>query len=123
MDLVVTVPKNFRYEKAPGKVGLQAWLAEGDPPGSEWSGQEWDFMIGHTKPRIQHGERVYIVCEGKLQGYAPLIRLDYFPNIPPRGRYSLVRGGGAVALTLESAIPGFRGFRYRWWNRTDELKI
>ena len=42
-DVVVTVPKNFTHPDAPGLKGLAAWLAEGDPPGSEWSGDEWEF--------------------------------------------------------------------------------
>lgn len=128
MDVVVTVPKDFRYFDAPGKVGLEAWLAEGDPPGSEWSGEEWDFMIGHRKPRIQPGERVYIVCEDRLRGYAPLIRVHFYPypeypDCGPYGRYSLIRGGGAVAVTLDEPIKGFRGFRYCWWNRKLEKSI
>jgi hypothetical protein len=50
-DVVVTVPKNFTHPSAPGKRGLAAWLAEGDPPGSEWSGTEWMFTTyGPLRP-------------------------------------------------------------------------
>jgi len=102
MDVVVTVPKRF---------GLGAWISEGDPAGSLWSGQEWHFYLGGALPRIQPGERVYVVYNGALRGYAPLIRID-----ADGGRYGLVRHGGAVAVSIAEYIPGFRGFRYRWWN-------
>jgi len=31
-----------------------------------------------------------------------------------------VRGGGAVAVTIDKPIVGFRGFRYRDWEYADE---
>lgn len=113
-DVVVTVPKNFHYA---GLVGLAAWISEGDPAGELWSGQEWDFYLGGNLPNIEPGERVYVVCEGKLRGYAPLVRIDCY-----QGRsYSLVRRGGAVAVTLAEPVRGFQGFRYRWWKYEDEI--
>jgi hypothetical protein len=106
MDVVVTVPKSF---------GLERWIAEGDPVGAPWSGQEWHFSLGRTKPKIEPGERVYVVYNGKLRGYAPLVRVekvaDYYGD-----RVSLVRHGDAVAVTIDAFIKGFRGFRYRWWD-------
>lgn len=110
-DIVVTVPKNFTHPDAPGKRGLAAWIAEGDPAGSEWSGELWSFYIGGS-PVIGPGERVYVVCEGLLRGYAPLVRME---------GWELIRGGGAVAVTIPCEVPGFRGFRYRWWEREDEI--
>jgi len=105
-DVVVTVPKSF---------GLDQWVAEGDPAGSEWSGEEWGFYLGVPRPRIEKGERVYIVYNGRLRGYAPLI------CVQSTGRgYALVRGGGAEAVTIDEHIQGFRGFRYRWWPREIE---
>jgi hypothetical protein len=117
-DIVVTVPKSFRYEGAPGKVGLEAWLAEGDPPGSEWSGERWCFSTGGGMPDISVGERVYVVCEGRLVGYAPLL------DIYRQGkRICLIRGGGAVAITIKTGIVGFMGWRYRWWERSEEIEL
>lgn len=111
-DIVVTVPKGFYYE---GKYGLAAWVAEGDLPGEEWSGEESHFYLGGPVPNIEPGERVYIVCEGKLRGYAPLVRIERC------GRsYALVRHGGAVAVTIDRPIQGFRGFRYVNWDRSEE---
>ncbi len=109
-DVVVTVPKKF---------GLDTWIAEGDPAGEPWSGQEWDFYLGSIRPNIQAGDRVYVVYDGKLRGFAPLRRLTY-GNIGGTFRYSLVRGGDAVAVTINEHIPGFRGFKYRWWDRSVE---
>lgn len=99
MDVVVTVPLSF---------GLATWIAEGDPAGAPWSGAEWDFYLGGSPPDIHPGERVYVVHNRKLRGYAPLVRID---RTGPY-RYSLVRHGGAVAVTVPQDIPGFRGFRY-----------
>lgn len=106
-DVVVTVPLSF---------GLDRWIAEGDPAGSEWSGEEWHFYLAGGIPRINPGERVYIVYNGKLRGYAPLARVERYG----RGRFALVRHGGAVAVTIDECIRGFRGWRYRWWERESE---
>ena len=117
-DVVVTVPKNFTHPCAPGLKGLAAWLAEGDPAGSEWSGIEWDFTTSGGRPQIEPGDRVYVVCEGKLVGYAPLIRVECDGS-----RVTFIRGGGAVACTIAEPITGFRGWRYRFWNREDEILL
>src|SRR2546421_7485969 len=102
-DVVVTVPKSF---------GLERWIAEGDPAGTpEWSSEEWHFYLGGYPPEIKPGERVYVVFNGALRGYAPLVRIDRISNY----RYGLVRHGGALAVTIPEYIVGFRGFRYRWW--------
>lgn len=107
MDVVVTVPQAF---------GLDRWIAEGDPAGTSWSGQEWHFYLWGTPPAMQPGERVYIVYRGALRGYAPLVRIDLLGG----GRYGLVRHGGAVAVSIPELIRGFRGFRYRWWGYDQE---
>lgn len=122
-DVVVTVPKNFTHPDAPGLRGLKAWLAEGDPPGTEWSGQDWWFTTYGSIPKISPGERVYVVCEGRLVGYAPLVSVmrDESRWKNGRGPIAFVRRGGAVALTLNEEIKGFRGWRYRWWDREDEI--
>ncbi len=111
-DVVVTVPKNFEYA---GLIGLEAWIKEGDPVGSEWSGEDWHFYLGGSPPEITKGERVYIVNNNKLRGYAPLVSIERYSN-----SYALVRRGGAVAVTVDEKIVGFRGFRYRWWKYEDE---
>ena len=118
-DVVVTVPKNFRDWGSDHDHlrGLAAWIAEGDAAGATvWSGNEWHFNLWGRRPRIEPGERVYVVCEGKLRGYAPLLYIEEHHD----GGYSLVRGGNAVAVTIAEPITGFRGFRYRWWDRSIE---
>lgn len=110
-DVVVTLPKSF---------GLEDWLAEGDPPGSPESGQRYYWSIPH-KAAIGPGERVYVVYDGRLIGYAPLVSLMEWYPAPGTRRFALVRKGGAAACTIDEKIPGFRGFRYRWWNREDEV--
>lgn len=107
MDLVVTVPQSF---------GLKNWIAEGDLPGQEWSGEEWHFYLAGPVPDINPGERVYVVYKGKLRGYAPLVRIErYGPN-----SYALVRHNDAQAVTIDEPIKGFRGFRYRFWEYSQE---
>lgn len=101
MDVVVTLPKRF---------GLRTWINEGDAAGERWSGTLWAFSVPGGRPKIRPGERVYIVYNGRVRGYAPLVRLDW-------GKHGgdLVRGGGAVAVTVPFEVRGFRGWRYRWW--------
>src|SRR4051812_42116353 len=117
MDVVVTVPQNFRYG---GLKGLPAWISEGDAAGEPWSGEHWHFYLGGYPPKdLKEGERVYVVYNGKLRGYAPLVRIEenmveyverIQPSPEPRG-YALVRYGGAVAVTIDPPIRGFQGFR------------
>lgn len=110
MDVVVTVPQ---------QVWLN-WLAEGDLPGEQATG-EWGFFTGPGVPKIEPGERVYVVAWGFLRGYAPLVEARR------RGRgVCLVRQGGATPVTLidreRQPVPmqGFRGWRYRDWNHDEE---
>lgn len=106
-DVVVTVPLSF---------GLETWAAEGDRPGEPWSGEDWHFHSGGGVPAIAVGERVYVVYGGRVRGYAPLVRVEEYGH----GRIALVRRGGAVAVTIPRAVPGFRGWRYRFWDRAAE---
>lgn len=117
-DVVVTVPKNFRHPCAPGLKGLAAWLAEGDAPGEPWSGVLWWFTTYGGRPKIEPGERVYVVCEGRLVGYSPLHKL-----LVDGREVVFIRAGGAVAVTIDLPIVGFRGWRYRWWDRSDEKSL
>lgn len=106
-DVVVTVPKDRWLD----------WIDEGDLPGEVWgrgdagSDGEYHFYLGGPRADIHPGERVYVVAHGKLRGFAPLTRLDGF---------AFVRKGDACAVTIAAPITGFRGFRYRWWNRDEE---
>lgn len=114
--------------KAPGKRGGNKKRKLSQQPmysrtGEPWSGQEWAFSCGCHKPEIKPGERVYVVCEGRLVGYAPLVRLENVPGKNAAGRWLLIRGGGAVACTIDRPIVGFMGFRYRWWKREEEKPI
>jgi hypothetical protein len=120
-DVVVTIPKS-RWEE---------WLAEGDLPDTPWSGLESHYYFGGGQPSIQPGDLVYVVAHGKLRGYAPLVRLDWLDY----HSWAFVRHGGAVAVTLleevesehgewhtqPATIKGFRGWRYRWWERREEV--
>lgn len=113
MDILVTVPKSFT---------LAAWIAEGncagDPPeyDDEPEGDYYVFTIWGARPNIKPGERVYCCYNGHLIGYAPLLELQTQGN-----RHGLVRRGGAVAVTIARRIPGFRGFRYRDWEYSEEV--
>ena len=107
MDVVVTVPR-WKWAE---------WVAEGDLPGEPETGQEYFFSVGRTRPDIDPGERVYVVAHNRLRGYSPLVRLE----LGLHGRWYLVRRNGAVAVTIPEPIRGFRGWRYRWWQPTDEV--
>lgn len=128
-DIVVTVPKNFRYGDSPP--GLAAWLSEGDAPGEPWSGETYCFSTWGWCPQIKRGERVYVVCNGRLVGYAPLLYLDFDDDTVEDGEWPrraqapiyLIRGGGAVACTIAEPITGFRGWRYRWWKYEQEMPL
>jgi hypothetical protein len=105
-DLVVTVPKSI----------WAYWVGEGDSVDAPESGEEWAFFVGGAKPPIQAGDRLYIVSWGKVRGYSPVTRV-----IKREGRgWGICRKGGAVACTIEDAVPGFRGYRKRWWDTKDE---
>lgn len=106
MDVVVTVPKWFWLD----------WIDEGDAVGEPPTGEEWGFFMGGPPPRIEPGERVYVVAHGRLRGYAPLTRVAR----TERG-FALCRQGGAVAVTIAEPIGGFRGWRERWWKREEEI--
>lgn len=150
-DLVVTVPRGIWPD----------WIDEGDPAGSEESGEEWDFVLGWQRPPIIAGERLYVVAHDRLRGYAPVTGVIFYADPCPehlyvgagclrcraeqgvpgrprgvRGRWSIVRRGGAVAVTIGTRwsrpsdpdrptdlahIRGFRGFVKRWWPRADEV--
>lgn len=102
-DVVVALPKSF---------GLDRWLAEAAAPGTpRQPGRFYYWRLGRQAPAIEMGERVYVVHDGRLIGYAPLVALH-----EEGGVIYLVRGGGAVACTIDEEINGFRGFRYRWWD-------
>lgn len=107
-DVVVTVPKRLWMD----------WIEEGDAVGEQPSGEEWGFSTSGGRPRIEQGERVYVVAHGQLRGYAPLTRL-----VIEGRRIVLCRAAGAVACTIADPIVGFRGWRYRWWDRGLEAEF
>jgi len=124
LDVVVTVPKAFTHPAAPGKKGLLAWIAEGDAAGDPDTGLLWEYSTYGASPKILSGERVYIVCENRLRGYAPLVDLRFYPRYgrsAPQGTVVFVRRGGAVAVTIPDKVVGFRGWKYRWWDRSVEI--
>lgn len=112
MDVVVTVPKGM----------WASWIAEGDLPGDEAQFDSHFFVS--SLPNIAPGERVYVVAHGRLRGYAPLVEVEQSCTLsePTRWhRICLLRRGGAEAITIPQAVRGFQGWRYRWWDREDEV--
>lgn len=101
-DLVVTCPKGF----------FLAWIAEGDAAGEPYTGEEWGWFMGGSKPDIQLGDRLYIVAWGKLRGFAPCTRL-----VQTERGWCICRRGDAIAVTIADPIKGFQGWRRRWWDR------
>lgn len=113
-DIVVTVPKHL----------WSSWLDEGEVPGAPREGFDYHFWFYGGLPTIEPGERVYIVAHGKLRGYAPLVEIEQSCRLRPAA-HCLLRRGGAVAVTLYNGalierVDGFRGYRYRWWDREIE---
>ncbi len=107
-DVVVTVPKAIWFD----------WIEEGDAVGEPETGEEWGYFTYGGRPKIVQGERVYVVAHGKLRGYAPLSSLEF-----DGGRIGFGRKGGAVSVTIPDPITGFRGCRYRWWDRSIEVSF
>jgi hypothetical protein len=109
-DLVGTCPRDF----------WNSWIAEGDPAGSPYSGEEWGwFTRSPLAASIHPGERFYVVAHGKLRGWAPVTRVRNSGD----GAYCICRRGDAVACTVPFAIPGFRGLRRVWWNLEEEIEF
>jgi hypothetical protein len=104
-DLVVTVPKELWAD----------WIAEGDAAGSPETGETWGFQLSSQQPPIDIGDRLYIVAHGRLRGYAPVTKVALID-----GRWWVGRKGGAVAVTVPFPIPGFRGWRRKWWKSSGE---
>lgn len=107
MDLVGTCPKDFWRE----------WIDEGDPAGTDWSGEEWGWYTRHPlAAEIKPGERFYVVAWGRLRGWAPVtaVRRD------AGGGWIICRKGNATACTIDKPIPGFRGLEKRWWRYEEE---
>lgn len=109
MDVVVTVPK----------VMWQEWLAEGDLPGEEPEYQSHFWISPSGLPKVEPGDRVYVVAHGRLRGYAPLVRMETRCRLA-RDRACLLREGDAEAITIPEPVRGFQGWRYRWWERDAE---
>ena len=115
-DVIVTLPLGFEFN---GLKGIDAWIAEGDAAGLDASGKTYMYTIFGELPKIRPEERVYVCYNGHLIGYAPLVELRVNPYRPRQ--FAFIRGGGAVAVTIPECIPGFRGWRYRWWDTAAEI--
>jgi hypothetical protein len=91
-------------------------LLDDNSPGTElvWSRRDSESMWHLADP----DQRVYVVALGKLRGYAPLYAVQ--TDETERELQAFIRRGGAVAVTVDQAIRGFRGWRYRWWERNAE---
>jgi len=114
-DLVGACPKDFWLD----------WIAEGDAAGDPCTGEEWGWYTrAPLAATIKRGDRFYVVAHGKLRGWAPVTRVQG-PHSDDEGEdqsgWIICRRGGAVACTVPFAIPGFRGLRVRWWDRTQEI--
>lgn len=109
-DVVVTVPKAQWTD----------WLAEGDLPGTPWRGYESHFWVSNLPLNVSWGSRVYVVAHGRLRGYAYLETVEDPCRLDPTKK-CLLRRGDAEAMTIPVPVRGFQGWRYRWWDRADEV--
>ena len=112
MDLVGVVPKNK----------WNAWLKEGGCAGTKDTGKEWAWKTDNLRAvtKLQRGDRLYVVCNGRLRGYATITRVIQDGN-NRHPMFSICRRGDAVAVTIDEKIPVFRSLRKRWWEREKEL--
>lgn len=81
----------------------------------------WVGDVGDKQRRFTAAVRRAV--KDRLRGYAPITRIMFDQNSVRNGKSHLafVREGGAVAVTIDEKITGFRGYRRRWWNRADEI--
>lgn len=114
MDIVVTVPKQLWL----------MWINEGNLPGQPWNGLLNHFMIpqGRLPLNLHSGDRLYIVAYGKLRGFSPIVDWEQQCTLNPF-RSCLIRKNDAKAVTIPENIKGFQGWRYRFWNREDEIEF
>lgn len=114
-DVVVTVPKGQ----------WQDWIEEGDLPGDPVSDMTSHFWLSNLPTGLKtYGEdvtRVYVISHGRLRGYAPLAGWEQSCSLREDRMCLLRTGFGATALTIPEPVKGFQGFRYRWWQRADEV--
>lgn len=121
------------------------YVASGMPSvcltGVEWA-VEWDadafgrvpckttgdeLVRSHRPPPMDGGawllaapdQRCYVVYGGCLRGYSPLFAIETWEG-SLRMR-AFIRRGDAVAVTIPLEVRGFRGYRYRWWDRSIEV--
>lgn len=125
-DLVVCVKETHWRE----------WLKAGDHAGDPWSGRLHGFKLPPVPtPNAKPGDRVYVMMNGIVRGYAPLVRIERLD-----WGIALIRGGGAQAVTPMCLYPGrcpaggpahsphpavwdgFAGVRERWWDRLTEWR-
>lgn len=90
---------------------------EGNSPGTELVWQH--LLAGDARWfRCSADQRCYVVAHNRLRGYAPLYAIE--TDETGKEMRAFIRRGGAVACTIGEPIPGFRGWRYRWWERSVE---
>ena len=107
MDLVGTCPKTFWEE----------WLEEGDCAGSPETGDLYGwFTMSRLVRKTEPTARFYVVAHGRLRGYSSVVEVGRCWD-----EFEILRRGNAVAVTIPEPIPGFRGLRKRWWDRSDEI--
>ena len=95
-------------------------------PGDD-SDKFFGFSTSWPRPKIDPGDRVYILCEGFIRGYAPLVEMRTSSHRGGWCKIEFIRAGGAVAVTIRGPdglplpVVGFRGWRYRFWELENEM--
>lgn len=144
MDVCVTVPKAlWEIWLDEGNLPGDAWngseyhfFGRGGRPKIEAG--EHVYIVAHGRLR-GYAPLVAIDCRvtGRRRDTASLCRLALdeqgvfgitaWHPLPlpewwwPGATYGLVRHGGAVACTIPEPVRGFPGWRYRFWQREDEM--
>lgn len=105
-DIVVTVPRDKWAD----------WLkqhGEGDQRGRRRNFHIYDKEQG--RPPASEGDDIYVVAHGRLRCLLMIERI-----VPLMGGW-LVTASMVRPVTLAGYVPGFKGWRRRWWDTQHEL--
>lgn len=95
MDILVTVPKDqYRHMEE------KAW--------AQFAGDQAYWEMGRVPKKVEMGDKLWFVMDGKVEMYANIISID----ADPHGDHVVFDLRDFRALVAKPVHDGFRGFRY-----------